>query len=66
MDRIAEVKNRNGGSADRAVNVADRMSEMTDRAVSRMWYGSFKMGTWGFFNNLMFFLFSKKTSLQNS
>lgn len=48
MDRIAEVKNRNGESADRAVEVADRMIEMTDRAVSRMWDGSFKMGTWGF------------------
>jgi len=65
MDRIAEVKNRNGGSADRAVNVADRMSEMTDRAVSRMWYGSFKMGTWGFLTISYFFIF-KKTSLQNS
>jgi len=65
MDRIAEVRNRNGGSADRAVDVADRMIEVTDRAVSRMWDGSFKMGAWDFLTISCFFIF-KKTSLQIS
>lgn len=28
MDRIAEVKNRNGGSTDRAIKATDRASKM--------------------------------------